>query len=749
MLPEFPIDTRKGEYVCPHCNVGFATKGKRNAHCKSMKTCIRYRDVRFVCTKCPFVAKGLRNMDRHLEEGCTLDQNLSGCEPCEEGGVLQTLSARITAMAAEATQTQTELNQLERTLVQTDLLRRRDFQSQTNQIHTLERNAQIICLEKENLYLKHRRSIRVRVRMPPKKKKDIQTQATTRDVGVGTSDTHPETAERIQTLQTQVQSLHTLSEKLLAENALKSAEVDEKNFTLLEMQGKLEIVQSEYEQYKTKTEAELTGLRNQLRYMEHGLKSSVPTSTASVQIQTLEAGDWAVVHQSKEGNTLAEGCDLIIRHLIDLKKTAGEQTVVPEEPYFHLEHLQFQPIQAEHLTTLLDSTLTSTPGSNLVGTDPEVIAACNRSGAGSARASLANRPIEAIPWSIAKCHELYQQRTQSLDAIAVKYGQLLETMLQSNIYQNQLKIFVNFRASSMCKLPFKNYLKMLGEQVRSMETFLVQVKKCDPSRVEDVMRKFLSPLDLQLLQFGDYRKIRLDPIYIEHLEQSCRVQSSQRRYDKLCYDNLISSMDTYYLATASLETILRLYLGKHSPAQRTVIYLPLKKGQPRERHKNPRGGNSDVFSFYELGGTNKGIRYWTLLNRLVPFASCLKMLLSAVFARLFRHLCGNEQVNYTPGFFQKDELHQTACKQLAQNCLHLYNPPQLLQTLQTILMEVPFTPTADQDVFDTFQDSSGGKLEYQRWMDVVLQEEQKEGLTALFHTISETEMEGCLVELRR
>ena len=805
-----------------------------------------------MCTRCPFVARGQRNMERHILAGCLdatvpdTNTDLSVCKDVQEDlkNILEILHDQKETSNKIISDQQAELEQLEHSLTQctiTETLNKDKLSMEgLRDKENLEHKINILCLEKENLKLKNQSARRSRVfsksfyRMcenPSKRKTkkstrtgiqneiqsgqigqdtqkillsttptcnpvtsvDTTTQTETEDPekkmsklackkpGKTNSSCLTELKNTIKSLEEKNKKLEALVHQLTADVALKTGEISDKEFSLLELKGQMEALSQELEKTKegssdhiTQLEAQLSFLSEELdsfrqssekeqgksRGMENSILSDKTESSEEWELTTsgqlsLEEKD-QLEHldhldhldsscdnqkniQCTFRNSFMEGCDMIIKHLMELKKNSQRVEVIPEEQYFQLENQKFYELDISQLDS--SKLIQGTEPGNVYGRDPFYT-----------RDQFSPRktdsPVEAIPWPVEKCKDLYKTRHSILCQVETKFAELLESMMNTNVYQSSLKKFVLFRASNMCKIPYKEYVKMLRKQVTSMKNFLVNIKKADPQREESIMQKFLTVLDTKLIQYGEYYKSALDPLYVGHLEQSCRIQACTVREDKLCYDSLVGNMDSFFLATASLQTILRTYLGLHSPISRTVVYVPIN-------------GETE-HTFYELGGTHKGIRYWVMMNRLVSFAQCLKTILSGCLCRLFRQLCENQpsllqdpaghsghnaQIIYTPGFFQMNDLRQTACKQLCRNCLNLYDQPKFLRLLSDIIREYPFYPS-DKDLFDTFEDTSGGRLEYRRWMDSSIEEEEKEAIIGLFDFISPMDMDSCLEEIK-
>jgi len=52
---------------CQYCLENFENEEYLNNHLKQSKTCLKYKDVLFVCKKCKFSTVGIKNIDKHIK----------------------------------------------------------------------------------------------------------------------------------------------------------------------------------------------------------------------------------------------------------------------------------------------------------------------------------------------------------------------------------------------------------------------------------------------------------------------------------------------------------------------------------------------------------------------------------------------------------------------------------------------------------------------------------------------------------
>ena len=59
---------------CEYCLETFRNSEELTKHNKQGKTCIKYKDILFVCKKCKFSISGIKNIDKHIKS-CNEETN--------------------------------------------------------------------------------------------------------------------------------------------------------------------------------------------------------------------------------------------------------------------------------------------------------------------------------------------------------------------------------------------------------------------------------------------------------------------------------------------------------------------------------------------------------------------------------------------------------------------------------------------------------------------------------------------------
>ena len=56
------------KFTCKNCLDTFKTSSLLLKHQRTSKTCITYSNILFLCEKCNYTTKGIKNIDKHIKE---------------------------------------------------------------------------------------------------------------------------------------------------------------------------------------------------------------------------------------------------------------------------------------------------------------------------------------------------------------------------------------------------------------------------------------------------------------------------------------------------------------------------------------------------------------------------------------------------------------------------------------------------------------------------------------------------------
>lgn len=213
-------------------------------------------------------------------------------------------------------------------------------------------------------------------------------------------------------------------------------------------------------------------------------------------------------------------------------------------------------------------------------------------------------------------------------------------------------------------------------------------------------RKGFTVLEKKMIGYWEYWNLWSDLQEIKTLRETLARYVPNQAY--FAIENICPMIQTYYLATVPVMTLLEVLLFGNLPAGGestegfTLIYIPLKKTV-----------TTDPYAFFSLREVKNGIRQWDLENRLVQISMVLAEKIRIHCIELFREIYLDIYHDFTVrSGFRSVAIAQGECQQLVQNLYTVCHANKFCKLLQSLVKSRATIRLADraQERFGTTTD---------------------------------------------
>lgn len=258
----------------------------------------------------------------------------------------------------------------------------------------------------------------------------------------------------------------------------------------------------------------------------------------------------------------------------------------------------------------------------------------------------------------------------------------------------------------MAKMPVNDYIKLLQTQNDSMIEIFIE-KKYPIKKINSMIRKSLSVIDMRLLFFQDYHLEILDPDDIEKFDSALNY-GIQSKTDFKVFDiqALLNNMTNYGTVIFPIKHTLSRYLLNNRERCNVAFIKPQKCV-------------SDDFSFYTLEKiSDENKRHWRMDCRLenlsVSIVDILLPYLISMFRRFFYDVFNDNK--YRNNYRSQCQLTQADCEQTVRNIFVLADHMTFSKTLRDLVKENSTLKETEDDIVNLRGDDTMQKKRFDEYV---------------------------------
>jgi len=314
------------------------------------------------------------------------------------------------------------------------------------------------------------------------------------------------------------------------------------------------------------------------------------------------------------------------------------------------------------------------------------------------------------------------------DTIVQKINQQFEKLKTSKMYQSILIEIKKERTKLLGLISIVEYIKILENHYGILKSFF-ESKNYNPKKIQDMILKSMSTIDLRLGHFKGYTTTTLEPDDMETFSSSLNLFINHQKEFIPCDNNAIySNIKNYSIVMFELkDCIKRCVINTYGC--NNIVYLNYTKST-----------QEDPYTFYILKKVDKA-RLWVMDCRLEGFTLCLISNLLPYCKDLFRKIYKDvfEDNIYRDNYTNKLNETKDECEQLLHNIITLSKPMEMCKIVQKIVMKECEIIPSEIDKFDFYGDDKIQQKKFQKHFSENVKENPIDVILSLFDTITEEE----------
>jgi hypothetical protein len=276
----------------------------------------------------------------------------------------------------------------------------------------------------------------------------------------------------------------------------------------------------------------------------------------------------------------------------------------------------------------------------------------------------------------------YKEITENIE---LYFSQIENT----RIYTKSLKNIKDARSKLLGKLNIDEYVKLLLLHIQRLQLIFLD-KNYDNKKTTNIISQSLTSLDMRLIFYGEYynTNIELDDIEKFRLAISVLIEYP-KQFTVYSPPFIYNNFKNYSICLFNLKKCIeQIVINKYG--FNNIIYLQYIKSK-----------ENDPYSFYTLDKVDTK-RCWRMECRLEDFTNDfideIKPYCVELFRKIYKDVFSDN--TYRTDYKHKTQITQFDCEQLLQNILTISQPIKLCKLFQSIIVKnCTFTPT-DRDKFN-------------------------------------------------
>jgi hypothetical protein len=282
---------------------------------------------------------------------------------------------------------------------------------------------------------------------------------------------------------------------------------------------------------------------------------------------------------------------------------------------------------------------------------------------------------------------------------------LLTHVQKSRTYNVQLSLIKTNLLKVISLIEIDDYrLLLLSIVAKLTETFTEKGKT--PKKIVNNIEKCFTPLDLRIVQYGDYTNITLEMDDLQRLRESLDVRSNPEGCELYDASRIYTRSRNYGLSMFPLsECLRRVLICKWNFFN--IVYV-----------KVPKATEDDPYSFYTLEHIHKnGLRNWKMDCRLDGFTSAFATNVLpyciSLFRKLYMDVFGDN--DYRENYSSQSQSTEYECEQLLLNIFTLADHRKLCNTLRDIVRKSCTIAPTKLDKFNLYGDDTLLRRQFEKY----------------------------------